>query len=646
MRKYILALTLAIIMLISLFACSKGKDADILDAPNISYEGFTGDTVSGGAPLEKANLRSISLEEADGDTRITLDFCMGSAIYKGENEMELRTLPDYKITLLSEPFRLKVEIGNLDYTDYLHKDTKLGKGAVCGSFTVSSEETGAYALYFQLSSEAVYKAEENSGKLSITLRPVIKNMIPEETPKEDEYAAIDVTNAEKAAAGEAYYVLANAFDMYRSGELKCGDDMAPTLASDLNTIMLISRGLVSKEEAERLMQKLLAEQENPVSAQWSVIKLKNGELPHYSKDMEFQAAYEIMPYSINSMPQKGDIAIPGGLFLSVTPDKSSCLYSYRVKEYGDGGSLFEYEKLMIMGPDGTSKDFSNHEFEQIASASYSPDGRKLAVLEMAGESAHLYVFDVDSHDLITDLSAVGFGDTISTYCWDSMGGRLFSISGSSDITVHQYDFNVPTENKRHTDVDKKGCDEGSIGFVDGEVYFCESTMENQGMIYRIKPEGGLRREFIKGDRFRISADGRYMAYTQSTGDAAGEQSAVFAIKDMQSGEVKRITGDFSVYSFFWSLDGTRVYYFENKLSGDSDETAEASDETNEYPYTLWVYELSTGVSREVADLTSMSVMPSARNDMLYICYTDRETLGSVVRSTYELFTGNTLNGES
>lgn len=86
-------------------------------------------------------------------------------------------------------------------------------------------------------------------------------------------------------------------------------------------------------------------------------------------------------------------------------------------------------------------------------------GRKLAVLEMAGESAHLYVFDVDSHDLITDLSAVGFGDTISTYCWDSMGGRLFSISGSSDITVHQYDFNVPTENKRHTDVDKKGCDE-------------------------------------------------------------------------------------------------------------------------------------------------------------------------------------------
>ena len=115
---------------------------------------------------------------------------------------------------------------------------------------------------------------------------------------------------------------------------------------------------------------------------------------------------------------------------------------------------------------------------------------------------------------------------------------------------------------------------------------------------------------------------------------------------MQSGEVKRITGDFSVYSFFWSLDGTRVYYFENKLSGDSDETAEASDETNEYPYTLWLYELSTGVSREVADLTSMSVMPSARNDMLYICYTDRETLGSVVRSTYELFTGNTLNGES
>ena len=99
--------------------------------------------------------------------------------------------------------------------------------------------------------------------------------------------------------------------------------------------------------------------------------------------------------------------------------------------------------------------------------------------------------------------------------------------------MHQYDFNVPDEAKRHSDVDKKGCDEGMIGFADGE----------------------------------------------------GEEQL-----------------------------------------------------TDEYPYTLWVYYTESGVNKAVADLMSTSIIPGRDTDTVYICYTDKETLGSVVRATYALNT--------
>ena len=95
---------------------------------------------------------------------------------------------------------------------------------------------------------------------------------------------IDVSAAEKAADGEAYYVVANAFDMYRSGVLKCTDDMTPTLSSDMETILLISAAQSSKDAAQRLMDKLLAS-DGTVSAQWSIVKLKYGELPAYESGM-------------------------------------------------------------------------------------------------------------------------------------------------------------------------------------------------------------------------------------------------------------------------------------------------------------------------------------------------------------------------
>ena len=636
MRLKFTVIAMVLVILFAFSAC--GSNSDSTDTPivsELSYEGFTSDSISGGAELNDGNLRSLSVTELDTDTVISLDFCIGSNLTSGDNEIQLRTLPDYGIQLLDEPYRLAIRVGKLDHTDYILDEPDVQHGLVDAFFSVSGTDE-SYTLYFQLNNKALYSVEESEGILVVTLRPAANDEIPEETSAADD-VAIDVSSADKAGFGEAYYVVANAFDMYRNGTLSCGEEMTPTLSSDLKTILLISHGQSSKSEAEALMSSLLSSCDGAVSAQWSIVKLKNGELPEYNSEMEYLAAYDVQPCRISDNEAQSAVIIPDGIALSVTPDKNSCIYSKHISEYTDSGDTIEYEQLWIHDFSGKSRAFTEYQFEQIVSASYSPDGRRLAVLEMAGESSHLYVFDVDSRDLITDLSAVGFGNTISAYCWDSLGGRLFSIGGSSEIGIHQYDFNVPDETKRHSDVDKNGCDESIIGFADGEVYFVETDMENGGTIYRIKPEGGSRREFITGDNFRISPDSRYMAYTVSGEDAAGTKEPLFAYIDIQSGEIHEITKNFSVFSFIWSLDGSKIYYFENRATGgDESEESETEVVLDEYPYTLWVYDIETAENKTIADLTSTSVISGSDANTVYICYTDKETLGDVVRATYAL----------
>ena len=639
MQKHILAIILAALMLLSLCACAKEDAEATPSTEELTYDGFTSEETSGGAELNNGNLRTVTVSESGTDTVIALDFCLGSNLTAGDTELSLRTLPDYSITLLGEPFRLAIRIGKLEHTDYLLNKSGLNSGLISGSFSVSGADDDSYTLYFQLNSNAMYAVSASDGMLTVTLRPLAAPDAPKQTPDDNsDNAVIDVSAAEKAADGEAYYVVANAFDMYRSGTLNCGNDMTPTLSSDMETILLISAAQSSKDAAQRLMDKLLAS-DGAVSAQWSIVKLKYGELPAYESGMEYLAAYDIAPCRINGKQEQGSIIIPDGLALTVTPDEE------RMPLFKTHKGVFRWRRddriraaLALRLFKRKQGIFQNISLSRLYPRHFLLDGRRLAVLEMAGESAHLYVFDVDSRDLITDLSAVGFGDTISAYCWDSMGGRVVFTGGSGEISVHQYDFNVPDEAKRHSDVDKKGCDEGMIGFADGEVYFVETTMENDGAIYSIKPEGGSRRVFISGDNFSISPDSRYMAYTLSGGDAAGTKASSFAYIDMQTGDVTEITRGFNVFNFMWSLDGKKIFYFENRLSGSSDDGEGEEQLTDEYPYTLWVYYTESGVNKAVGDLMSTSIIPGRDTDTVYICYTDKETLGSVVRATYALNT--------
>lgn len=638
MRKLILILTAVLLICAVLPAC--GKEPSAGQSEPVSYDGFAVEETSGGGTLYLANLCTLTVEKKESDTLINLDFRSDSSLSGSGSDTVVRNPPYFRAYLLPEPERLVIEFEQLSYWDYMRETDASPSDLIQGIFGHSVQQGGQFSLYIQLSGEAAYRIEQDGSCMQLTLRPIVKETA-EETPKPDEEETIDVLGGESAPQGEKYFVLANAYGQLCEGKLTCSEEMTPVLAADKTTVMLISEGFSQKGKAQELMDKLLADQPNAVPADWSIITLKSGELPQYDPAMDYMAAYDVEPARIDGQVQAGEVYLPDGLFLALTPDRQASLYSSRTTVHEAGGGTYEYEQLCLRYPDGTSKAYVQYEFQTIESARYSPDGRKLAVLERAGESTHLYVFDVDSRDMLTDLSAVGFGDTISAYCWDSMGGRIFSIGGSGEIVIHQYDFNVPTENKRHTIVDKKGCDESSLGFADGEVYFCESTMEGGAQIYRIKPEGGLRRTYLAGDAFAFSPDGEMLAYSDNKSDITGAQSEkpLFAVRNLLSGETAIVTEEFSVYAFFWSVDGTKLYYFENMRTGNQGEGGDDTEETAQtaadpYPYRLWVYDMLSGQSKMAADLTSTSVAAGQGSGEIYLCYTDPETMGDVVRATY------------
>ena len=640
MKKILAAALLVLFTALYAWGCAKdGAQAPEAELQDLDGYLLTG-TAQGGGHVKNANLYSLELGEKEGDTVLTLDFVSDSTLSGQGTQMEVSNPPSYEVYTLGKPYRLVIEFSALSFWDYERAFDPASQTLIQGLFNHSPEQGGMFRLYLQLANEVAFRVEEEDSVLTIALRPIQKaEATPGETAGGD---AVDVLAQEFAPQGAAYYVIANAYRDYCAGSVSC-PEMTPVLASNGVNVLLISEAMSAKEDAEALMQTILTREANAVAANWSVVLLEDGALPAYTQEMDYLAAYDVTPARRESAPVKLEVVIPDGLFLAMTPEKDGLLYSRRVIEYEAGGGGTEYEVLCVEDLSGESRQLLDFAFERVESALYSPDGRRLAVLERSGESAHLYVFDVDSRDLLTDLSGMGFGDTVSAYCWDGTGGRIFSIGGSKEIVVNQYDFNVPSESRRHSVVDKKGVDETSLGFLDGEVYFCETT-EKGAQMFRVKPEGGLRRLYLAADAFAFSQNKRYLAYTNNGSDAeATAVEPVFAVADLQTGEVVNIEAAFRVYAFKWSADAKKLFYFENMLSGDTGEDGGEGSTggvvKDPYPYRLWVYDMQSGTSAVVADLTTTNIGISASGNLIYVCYVDGETLGEVVRATYALEIG-------
>lgn len=477
-------------------------------------------------------------------------------------------------------------------------------------------------LCFQLAQDAAFQIQEQGGQLSVTLLPVVQEAQPEQ-------------EAEEAP----WYLIGNGFRDYCEGTLLGAEQMTPTYTSSLDQVVLISQAYASDIEAELAKRQILEQNPSALESDWMAVQLGADGLPAFDETARQQAAFVEAVQRRNGQVAGAQVCLADGIFLSSVPRRlgGGILYSKRITE-GIGAEAISYEELYILDSQDKEKRLLDYAFATVERAVFSPDGRKLAVLEREAERTNLYVVDVGTRDIITELTRAGFGDTVSALCWDSMGSMLFAVSGSGEMQVHAYDFNVPDETKRHTVVDKNGANEGYIGYCGGEVYFVQSEMEGD-TIYEIKPEGGVRKAFCQGGAFALSPNNAYMAISGAS-SIAGGAGGEFLLRDMQTGQTQTITDDFAVYDFVWSQDGSILYYFENRLSGSVGEAGEEAAATqtpqpqDPYPYTLWAYQLESGESQPVCDLASTRIAASSWANRLYYTYLDEETMGEKVRATY------------
>ncbi|MEG1810012.1 MAG: hypothetical protein RR232_02060 [Clostridia bacterium] len=654
MRKKIILAAITIILVLLAVSCKNKNTND--DIAKLT-EGFATDgELKGGVQITEPNVSDVKISDSGDDVTVSLKFLSGSRLSGGESESPASAVPTYRVYMLPSPARLVIELPGLAYWDYVRNFEVGNESRVAGYFQNTNADSTATLIYLQLTQNAAFKTEESGDTLNITLR-----MLPDTVQEKKNDGIEDVLT------GKRFYVIADAYRDYCDGVLSRQIDMQPVLCGNGIDVVLISNPFDSEGTATSFMQNVLAGQENAVESDWRIVTLSNNEFPQYDESYRFSEVYNIHTARINNNELTPPVFIEDGLFLCVSNDRDGYLYSKRIVGGDIGEASYAYQQIYIKDNNGESRRLLKYEFETIEKAMYSPDGRKLAVLCRVAESSHLYVFDMDTKELLVDLADTGIGDMVSAFTWDDMGSAIYAVGGASATQVHEYDFNVPDQNNRHSVVDKKGADEGCIAYCNGEVYFVETDMNNGPMIYRIKPDGGVRKNFMPGSAFALSSNNKYMAINASSGDYSastpqGEQptpnstaapNTTASVKkvnrlelyDMTTGETKLITDAFAVYDFLWSWDCTKLYYFENRLSGGSTEgTTEGSDteqtKTDPFPYTLWAYNVATGENSKIADLPYTSIAVSNRPNDVYLLYYDEATGGNVLRATYAISVTN------
>jgi hypothetical protein len=655
------ALCLMLTLMFAASGCAKNPAAKEAAAPDGWYA--AGDVAYGGntETAQDINAKALSVvtqpNGEDTETVLQFSFVTGSRMSGGEAETSGCGVPAYSVYVLDNPARIIVELDSVTHWDYSHA-IDLVSPLLRGVFQYALADTTRTRVCFQLSEPAFFSAHADGDTLRITLLP----------------------HAEKEQT--LYYVTANAYKEYCAGTIPSACGVSPTLASNLQDILLITEPFPTRQEADAFVVTAQGLCPDLPEGLWRSVALKSGELPDYDRSLDHLNVTGTPAVRLPDGREKAlPVLAPDGLYLCSLPNNAGFLFSRELAPDLMGSS---YQQLYKMKWDGQESLATAFEFASIEKAEYSPDGRKLAVLERAEGSTHLYVFDADTYELLNDLSQMGFGGNTSTFLWNSMGTILYAITGVDGIELHQFDYSIPDEANRQSTVDSNSVDEGSLGYCNGELYFAHATMEEGSIIYRIKPEGGVRKPFMPGRRFAISGDAQYIAIVDSH-EGSGSAAAL-KLYETETGSTRTITSDFYTYDFIWSQDCTRLYYIESRISGGQTEdetsgegegeaatdddaapedTATPSTATPEdtsasnntaaptdsvagdtgdataapadpYPYTLWVYDIASGTSERLLDLAAPSVFAGGRADLLYLNRYETDDTGTLMRASYLL----------
>lgn len=606
--RRVLSARLIVLLLCVCVLSACGSPSEPVQAPVEATPSITPwpSSYSGGEALSNINAKEILFSGAldDDSYEISIKFVHGSRI-AGVDEANAAQIPSYRAYTLGAPSRVVVEFDSLSYWDYertlqIEQDDPM----LFGAFKVAETEGGRFGLFFQLKQGCVFRAAEEGDTLKLVLRPAqTQDTLP-----------------------DGYHIIANALSAYREGSL-ADSGLTPVLCEDLTNTVLISNRFPTEEAARSRIDALM---ETPAAGalegRTDIIRLSDETPPVYNASLDFTEVNALRPVRVGGAQRPLSVLMPDGLYLCSTADGRRHLLSRPLSEEPGEETLVDIQELWIVDEAGRAKRLTDFEFAAIEQAAFSPDGRRLAILERTEDSSYLYIYDMDTNELSYNLGEEGFGSMTSNFVWDSMGTAVYAVSGTEQLQLLKYDFTIPDETKRVSRVDETPMGDGDLGFFDGDLYFSDVSAEGDSIIYKIKPEGGLRAEYARGSGFRISPDNKYMVILDATAQGGEEaettETATLTLKTIATGEEQIIVQNKFVVDFSWGYGG-RLYYSVGENIGESED---------EYPYTL--IRLTPGSEdAEIADMIAPDFFPAPNSDTVFLPV-QASSGGKDIRATY------------
>ena len=527
----------------------------------------------GGRGTRDTTLSSVDVIQDGEDTVITFFFVKGGDLYN-EEISEVRGVPDYVVSYLQDPDRLCVEFDGVNYI-YNSQSISGEAGELVQSMILNrpvyeQERT----MVFNLSQGMAFRVQEKRDQIIIRLRP-----------------------AEEVPQTTSYHVSVDGYGNDIGQETMTKYGLNPTICADYENRVLLSRSYATMAQAQSVATEL---SQTLAGTTIEAVEIGAGGLPTYNTDAELARLNERSVVRSEGDAVKASVIAARGRLLYQSGDGAISLYAKpRERTSLKNGQLTLCDELWIE-QNGEQTRLIDAGFTSILQANLSPDGKKVAFVDMMDEMNVLYVYDIEAQEL-TNCSEEGFGLIASDFAWDDSSTRIYGMSDiggetSGHYQLKQIDFSKP-KGERASALEELPGGDGPVYYRGGMLYFSDPESNT---IYKMNPGDGRRQVLTSGVTMRINGDGTLMAVS----DMLAEEStgAVdIRLMDLRDGNIKTIVEGLLVLDYKWSSDGTKLYYLADN-SGDED-----------YPCALYVYDVGEARNTKLCDTVAYEFVPSAVN---------------------------------
>lgn len=551
-----------------------------------------GQSTTGGVdkPAENVNLKDVDIDSDGNQATVTLSLLSGSRV-AGYPESKLTQPPAYEISMLVQPYRLKVQLEDISFWDYEQKTAWDLSGLVSGLFREVPANDNSLVVYIQLSQEVSYTVEETEGSIVLQM------------------------TAGAANNGSSYYCVSDAFFEHQEGVWPEDIDMSPVLCSDKQNKLLISQAFPSQAAAESFQQQaaaLLAKKLPDKTI--SVIQLAAGALPDFITDINYSSAEGRSVLLKDGVLVNTPVLLQNGRYLATSPN-GTVAFS-RVYQPGEPDVFLPSEKLWTLDINGRIQNVDTPEFSSIDKSAYSFDGRYLALLDVSIENRVLYVYDFTSGALI-NLGEEGFGSQTTSFAWSESEDALYAMSGYESLQLRKCFF-AGDGSFVISAVEEQAGDEGNIAVFGQRVFFADSVA---GKVYEI---GETRRELTTGTDIRMSPDGKKLLVLETTASQNEQVLTSLKLCDIDSGETTLIASHAEIVDFCFSNNGL-IYYTDASV----DQPADG------YSSGLYVFDTAAGGPPQLSALCSTPEIAFANGKLYFIDYIGEGNTGFYATYAYD-----------